>query len=279
MSTLAIESAALSNYSSATATSILRRPSATPTPMHLRMTPSISLSFSSHTPPPRRLSSSTLLIRIWAVALDQYDAHTAKEAGKGFIPGRSFVGKVLEWGDAVKGFSKGDLVFGLLSVRKSGALSEFVVVERRSLALAPPLRALDDPRGRLTLEDVASLPLLGIPAHRAVGGVTRGSRALVLIGGNGHGGTGTASDWAVGVCAAQELIARGVIVVVQIPEDWRAEWAHAAVGKLMTNGVKLGEPLAVLQAEYETSYEYILDCEGGARIYTEARRVLVQGGW
>lgn len=50
---------------------------------------------------------------MWAVALDAYDAFAARDAGKGFVPGRSFVGKVVEWGDGVKGFSKGDWVFGL----------------------------------------------------------------------------------------------------------------------------------------------------------------------
>jgi hypothetical protein len=256
----------------------------------------IHLQFSAHTPPPRKVGSTALLIRIWAVALDAYDALSARDASRGFVPGRAFVGKVLEWGEGVKGFTKGDWVYGLMGVRKSGALSEYVVVERRCLAHAPKMNE-DEGFG---LEEIASLPLLGIPAHRAVGTVLRGSRALVLLGSgtltvdsapsspglssplagssslaNHHIGS---PDWAVGVLAAQELIARGVVVILQVPMYLGEEWAREAVKGLREGCVKVGESVEVVNGEHEGSFEFVLDCEGGRRIYDASRRIIATNG-
>ncbi|KAJ3879594.1 hypothetical protein F5051DRAFT_370741 [Lentinula edodes] len=126
----------------------------------------------------------------------------------GYIPGRSFVGRVLECGwdvseDVVR---KGEWVVGLLDVRKCGALQEFFVADRHRVHRIPhptipfqassssasashlsshsrsnssPSRASSLSRpGRppnlnldpppLTLEEYALLPLCGIFAYRAV---------------------------------------------------------------------------------------------------------------
>lgn len=310
MSTIMVSSSHRSSSlpsSSGTSTSLLsRRPSVSPTPAHLLPTPTISVQFSAHTPPPKKLSSTAILVRIWAVALDAYDALAARDGSKGFIPGRAFVGKVLEWGEGVKGFSRGDLVYGLVGVKKSGALAEFVVVERRCLAHAPPIRE-DQGFG---LEEIASLPLLGIPAHRAVGTVLRGSRALVLLGSGtsaattistsssssspssstppspAHSSSSAARplvhqgspDWAVGLLAAQELISRGVIVVLQVPPYLSEEWAREHVRGLRDGCVRLGESVEIVNGEHEGSFEFVLDCEGGRRIYDASRRIMATGG-
>ncbi|KAG7445968.1 uncharacterized protein BT62DRAFT_949902 [Guyanagaster necrorhizus] len=57
----------------------------------------------------------------------------------GFVPGRSFVGRVLECGWEVREevARKGDWVIGLLDVRKCGALQEFVVVDRHRIYKVP----------------------------------------------------------------------------------------------------------------------------------------------
>ncbi|TFK74362.1 hypothetical protein BDN72DRAFT_50073 [Pluteus cervinus] len=60
----------------------------------------------------------------------------------GYIPGRSFVGRVLESGWDVKDevVKKGDWVLGLMDVRKGGALTEFVVTDRRRIHRIPQPR-------------------------------------------------------------------------------------------------------------------------------------------
>ncbi|PFH50587.1 hypothetical protein AMATHDRAFT_193065 [Amanita thiersii Skay4041] len=196
------------------------------------------------------------------------DHHQQVQPQVGFIPGRSFVGRVLECGWEVRGdvVRKGEWVVGLLDVKKCGALAEFIVVDKRRIHRVPhpkmegqpsisPIspsrrssRASSSKMKRttsfgLTLEELALLPLCGIPAYRAVrtfmyafsstttkepdtpvigsprsasssrtklsnhevaGGRKR--RALVL---RGHDG--------IGAIAAQLLIARGWCVYVHVP--------------------------------------------------------------
>lgn len=262
-------------------TSLLRRNSVSATPAHLVPTPVISVQYTAHTPPPKKLSSTSVLVRIWAVAVDGYDALAARDASPGFVPGRSFTGKVVEWGDACAGmFSKGEFVFGLRDLKRSGALSEFIVIERRYLAKAPHVTSsgIDGDEG-LTLEDIASLPLLGVTAHRAVGGIPRGSRALVLLQGDGElGSSSNGSDWGVGLLACQELVARGVIVVLQISSDFGEGWARQHVPDLREGHVRVGDPVEIVHLEHEGSFDLVLDCVGGRRVYDASRRIISTGG-
>ncbi|KAF7354878.1 hypothetical protein MSAN_01402300 [Mycena sanguinolenta] len=57
----------------------------------------------------------------------------------GFIPGRSFVGRVLECGWEVRDevARRGEWVVGLLDIRKSGALAEFITVDRHRIHRLP----------------------------------------------------------------------------------------------------------------------------------------------
>ncbi|KIL67383.1 hypothetical protein M378DRAFT_55665, partial [Amanita muscaria Koide BX008] len=181
----------------------------------------------------------------------------------GYIPGRSFVGRVLEcgWEVGEEVVRKGDWVIGLLDIRKAGALAEFIVVDKRRIYRVPhpkmpemsakafgkqPERSNSTnrvPVWGLTLEELALLPLCGVPAYRAVrtfvyafsasatkeeGGLTTGSarimsspmdnetgkrrHALVL---RGHDG--------VGAMAARMLIAKGWDVSIHAPCNYPTE--------------------------------------------------------
>ncbi|KAF9071898.1 hypothetical protein BDP27DRAFT_1446094 [Rhodocollybia butyracea] len=127
------------------------------------------------------------------------------EPDVGYIPGRSFVGRVLECGWDVKDeiAKKGEWVVGLLDVKKCGALQEFIVVDRRRVHKIPhPMipsssvlsdNGLDAPSSvssstpsrskslsrtarppglvfssPLTIDEYALLPLCGVYAYRAV---------------------------------------------------------------------------------------------------------------
>ncbi|KAG6336330.1 hypothetical protein ID866_2755 [Astraeus odoratus] len=190
-----------------------------------------SLGFTAYRTPPAYVGGNSLLVQVWAVGLDGTDARLvgvapsvpggpnpanvpygikAAKNGKrqkgrtppvGYIPGRSFVGRVLEVGWEVREDSvrRGDWVVGLMGVQKCGALTEFVVVDRHRVHRVPqphiPWRspisadrptstkecAVDDrdtlvshgPSLRsgqksLTVDELALLPLSGISAYRAV---------------------------------------------------------------------------------------------------------------
>ncbi|KAF4574933.1 hypothetical protein EYR36_006285 [Pleurotus pulmonarius] len=142
----------------------------------------VDLEFTSYRPPPNYVPARSILVQVWAVAMDEVDlrllglgiydggrtyepisnangrarqdtanngyanANTLlpvpldrKAAEVGYIPGRSFVGRVLEcgWEIPEEVFRRGDWVAGLLDARKCGALAEFIVVDRRRVHRVP----------------------------------------------------------------------------------------------------------------------------------------------
>ncbi|KLO08269.1 hypothetical protein SCHPADRAFT_922652 [Schizopora paradoxa] len=229
------------------------------------------LSFSSHTPPPSKVSSQQVLVKVYAVGLDHLDdlivgEKVARSDCYGFVPGRSFVGRAVE-------FSKSDWVMGLLDVRKCGALSEFLVVDKRRLAVCPR------PSTSLTLEQLSLLPLCGIPSHRAVRTFDleqRGAKALVL---EGHDGAGA--------LAVQELVEQGLFVTVQVtPEaiqdkDKCAEWLRSINERVRLWGAKdvwFDSPLNTLSTSPENEFDFVVDTVGGRRIWDACRRVLHSTG-
>ena len=278
------------------------------TPVHLRGSLPLPVAFTAHVAPPSFVPESHVLVQVHAVGLDTLDSLIVHDkagmngngggltGGKGigggkagFIPGRSFAGKVIECGWAVREevCRRGEWVVGLLDVKKvryryrhlylipslpyarclwiwladdvmfrcqCGGLAEFILVERHRVHRVPQPRPrvpaqLFQPRKRthlrstslplngnsytssplappaLTVEELALLPLCGVPAHRAIRTFadvlapslgTKSSeppnksdkRALIL---RGHDGAGA--------LAAQMLNKRGVRVAVQIPES------------------------------------------------------------
>ncbi|TBU50525.1 hypothetical protein BD309DRAFT_945172 [Dichomitus squalens] len=245
------------------------------TPAHLRGGLPLPVAFTAHVAPPSFVPESHVLVQVHAVGLDTLDSLIVHDkagmnghggglsgGGKGigggkagFIPGRSFAGKVIECGWAVREevCKRGEWVVGLLDVKKCGALAEFILVERHRVCRAPQPRPrtpalFPPPRRRhlrstslpvngqayapspltppaLTVEELALLPLCGVPAHRAIRTFAdvlapalhsksadpssrSDKRALIL---QGHDGAGA--------LAAQMLGQRGVRIAVQIPES------------------------------------------------------------
>jgi NADPH:quinone reductase-like Zn-dependent oxidoreductase len=83
------------------------------------------LAFTGHRGPPGYVDSGSVLVQVWAVGIDGMDEMLVGGKGKekadvGFIPGRSFVGRVLECGGDVKDVDarKGEWVMGLMDIRK-----------------------------------------------------------------------------------------------------------------------------------------------------------------
>lgn len=65
-----------------------------------------------------------MLVQVYAVALDRFDFDMVREksdsgsgAGK-WVPGRSFVGRALDVGADVRVILKGDMVMGLVDIKK-----------------------------------------------------------------------------------------------------------------------------------------------------------------
>lgn len=109
------------------------------TPVHLQGSLPLPVAFTAHVSPPSFVPESHVLVQVHAVALDTLDSLIVHEksgmsgiagltggskgigGGKaGFVPGRSFVGKVVECGWAVREevCKRNEWVVGLLDVKK-----------------------------------------------------------------------------------------------------------------------------------------------------------------
>nr|CDI52199.1 zinc-binding oxidoreductase [Melanopsichium pennsylvanicum 4] len=236
-------------------------------PEHLQDELSLTtLSITAHTPPPRKIGSHQVLVQVIAVAIDETDKLLLRDKVKadnafGFVPGRSFCGRIVECGYEVKKMRKGDVVFGLQDSRKSGALAEFMVVEYHRICHAPS--------DCLTTEQIAALPSAGVMAHQLVQNhcrqLSRGARVLIL---NAHDG--------VGLLTMQESVGLGLVIVAQCPPS-----VSDGVAVCQANGaheVVIGEPLWAINSLHESSFDLIVDTVGGRKIYDASRRILASEG-
>ncbi|KAG8218300.1 hypothetical protein J3R82DRAFT_3914 [Butyriboletus roseoflavus] len=201
------------------------KPSTTAKDKHHQVDTDSPLGFTAYRKPPVYVGGGSVLVQVWGVGLDVTDAHlvgihplrassslagapygtkmpktSQKDKGRcppvGYIPGRSFVGRVLEvgWEVGVEVAKRGDWVVGLMSVHKCGALAEFILADRHRVHRVPspfmhlkypfasvPManeadgdvsRRHDSPppvnEEYLTVNELALLPLCGVPAYRAV---------------------------------------------------------------------------------------------------------------
>ncbi|ORY34019.1 hypothetical protein BCR39DRAFT_518148 [Naematelia encephala] len=235
------------------------------TPAHLRHNLPSPVDFTSHLKPPNKVGNAQVLVQVYAAGVDKADVRAVEEKGKGevgkWVPGRSFVGRCMTVGADEKDIVRGDIVVGLLDIRKSGALSEYIVVDRRRLARAPHPTPL-------TLEQLALLPLHGIPTLRALRArLVRQSRAIIM---DAHAGLPAV------IC---QLLARAGVSITAVIQG--GEQHHAAQTACMVHGARgvlTGSPAAVLLGLDEGGWDFILDTQGGQRIYDAAKRILKDGG-
>ncbi|OXG41780.1 hypothetical protein C359_03196 [Cryptococcus neoformans Bt120] len=235
------------------------------TPAHLRDQLPPLVEFSSHSKPPGKTGKNQVLVQVYAVAVDQVDVRAVDEKGRGdvgkYVPGRSFVGRALVVGTDEKEVVRGDVVMGLLDIRKSGALAEYILVDRRRVSRAPFPTLL-------TLEQLSILPLQGIAAARCVrGSLNRQFRAIVI---NAHTG--------IAALVCQVMSRAGVYVTAIIPGGDDSHEAHQKCIENGAKGVLMGSPAAVMINLEENGYDFVFDTQGGQRVYDTARRALKSGG-
>jgi NADPH:quinone reductase-like Zn-dependent oxidoreductase len=129
------------------------------------------------------------------------------------------------------------------------------------------------PQGVLSVEQIATLPCAGVPAFQAMqtlcADLPRGSKILVL---NAHVGVGALAMQLAGCLRRQ----RDLWITAQVP-------ITVSDGDALCRGYGASEtlrddPIPVLHALHESSYDAILDTVGGRRVYDAARRVLHHEG-
>jgi NADPH:quinone reductase-like Zn-dependent oxidoreductase len=99
-----------------------------------------------------------------------------------FVLGHDVAGVVVRVGESVKRFKPGDEVYARPSDHRVGTFAEFIAVQENDLALKPK---------NLTMEEAASIPLVGLTAWQALverGQLAAGQKVFIQA---GSGGVGT----------------------------------------------------------------------------------------
>jgi NADPH:quinone reductase len=129
-----------------------------------------------------------LLVRIMAIGMNPVDTKVRQKSERDGVLGWDAYGIVTKIGDDVTGFSVGDKVFYAGDITRPGCNSEYHLVDRRLVALAPK---------NLSPEDAVAMPLTSITAWEALferlgfvpkAGVNNGKSILII---GGPGGVGS----------------------------------------------------------------------------------------
>lgn len=135
------------------------------------------------------LREDDVLVEIHAASVNPLDSKLRTGEFKLFLPyklpfilGNDFAGVVVRVGARVRKFKPGDEVYARPDADRIGAFAEFIAIKEASLALKPKT---------LTMEQAASIPLVGLTAWQALvekANVQKGQKVLIHA---GSGGVGT----------------------------------------------------------------------------------------
>ena len=139
--------------------------------------------------PEPQVGANDVLIRIHATAINLLDSKVRDGEFKLFLPyrppfilGHDLAGTVESVGANVRGFKTGDQVYARPRDHRTGTFAEMIAVDQADVAMKP---------ASLTMEEAASIPLVGLTAWQAlveVGRVTPGQKVFIQA---GSGGVGT----------------------------------------------------------------------------------------
>jgi NADPH:quinone reductase-like Zn-dependent oxidoreductase len=139
--------------------------------------------------PEPRLREDDVLVQVHAAGVNPLDSKIAAGEFKLILPyrlplilGNDFAGVVVRVGSRVRGFKPGDAVYARPDADRIGAFAEFIAIKAESLAIKPK---------QLTMEEAASIPLVGLTAWQALiekANLQKGQKVLIHA---GSGGVGT----------------------------------------------------------------------------------------
>lgn len=139
--------------------------------------------------PVPELRDDEVLVEVHAAGVNLLDAKLRNGEFKPILPyrtpfvlGHDVAGKVVKVGQKVQQFKLGDAVYARPDDFRIGTFAEFVPVKEASLALKPK---------NLTMEEAASIPLVGLTAWQALvekAKLKRGQKVFIQA---GSGGVGT----------------------------------------------------------------------------------------
>jgi NADPH:quinone reductase-like Zn-dependent oxidoreductase len=139
--------------------------------------------------PEPELGKDDVLVQIHAAGVNPLDLKIRDGEFKMILPypmplvlGNDLAGVVVRVGSGVQQFKAGDEVYARPDDNRIGAFAEFIAIDQRSLAIKPK---------DLTMEEAASIPLVGLTAWQALvekANLKKGQKVLIHA---GSGGVGT----------------------------------------------------------------------------------------
>lgn len=139
--------------------------------------------------PEPQLGEHDVLVKIHAASVNPLDAKIRSGEFKLILPyrmplilGNDLAGVVVRVGSKVQRFKQGDEVYARPDDDRIGTFAEFIAIKEQSLALKP---------AKLTMEEAASVPLVGLTAWQALvekANLKKGQKVLIHA---GSGGVGT----------------------------------------------------------------------------------------
>jgi NADPH:quinone reductase-like Zn-dependent oxidoreductase len=135
------------------------------------------------------IRDSDVLVRIHAAGVNPLDSKIAEGEFKLLLPyrfplvlGNEVAGVVIRIGNSVRRFKIGDEVYSRPSKDRIGAFAELIAINEADVAIKPK---------QLTMEEAASIPLVGLTAWQALverANLQKGQKVLIHA---GSGGVGT----------------------------------------------------------------------------------------
>ena len=138
--------------------------------------------------PAPTLGDDDVLVEIHAAAVNLLDSKIKTGEFKLILPyrppfilGHDIAGRVVRVGSKVRSFKSGDEVYARPRDHRIGAFAEFIAVNEVDLALKPK---------NLSMEEAASIPLVGLTAWQALvenAGLKKGQKIFIQAGSGGFG--------------------------------------------------------------------------------------------
>ena len=166
------------------------------------------------------LQDNDVLVRIHAAAVNLLDSKVRDGEFKLFLPyrppfvlGHDVAGTVVRTGPKVRKFKVGDEVYARPRDHRVGTFAEFIAINDADVALKPK---------NLSMEEAASIPLVGLTAWQAlveVGKVTPGQKVFIQAGSGGVGTFAIQLAKHLGVTVATTTSTKNVELVKSLGAD------------------------------------------------------------
>jgi NADPH:quinone reductase-like Zn-dependent oxidoreductase len=201
-----------------------------------------------------------LLIEIHAAGVNPLDSKIRDGEFKLILPyrlplilGNDLAGVVVRVGSRVRRFKPGDEVYARPHKDRIGTFTEFIAVKEDGVALKPKA---------LTMEEAASIPLVGLTAWQALiekGQLKKGQKVLIHAGSGGVGTFAIQLAKHVGATVATTTSARNIELVKRLGADIVIDYRKDDFSAILKD------------------YDVVLDTQGGNAL-EKSLRVLKPGG-